>query len=592
MVNKQQNTAVTDLSQNFRLFLVVFIPAITLRLIFLLFVDEAALFFKYPYFAEKLANGESIGTRLADLSPVYLYLTALFRWLTPFDWNVLKLFQAVIGAINCWLTAELARQVFKSRPIGILAGLGLAAYGNLIILETTLEPTVFVILFNLLALLCLYRYADAQKLSPKYARSGWLLFSALFTGISVLTKPSFLLFIPLAIVWITILERHRLTAGKLLLRIFIFPVIVFSIVGTITARNYLLLDDIILVTADAGKVFYHGNAAQSTALKWAGLPDQGFIEEKSDEPDYAHVAFRDFASKMAGKKLHPSEASKFWTRKTLSDITADPGLYFRRQLEKLLFFFSDYELHYIASAYTEYRNSRSLPFVRFSWIVALGVMGMLVSTGQFTRLLPVYGMVLLYLTSSLIFVVQSRYRIPVAPYLCLFAAYALSRIYHLAKSKRYPAAAIAITGSVAMVIASQTLLAEQVRSTDAWFEATKLHYEMKARPHFQAGRYTEAIAAATRALDVVPAFAPAYNLRGKSQALLKNHRAAIADFKTVVRLHPHRPEGYRNLGFAYLVHNDTAPAILNLEKALVLDPEDEKTAAILQSLRREKSSEQ
>ena len=149
LTGKKLNGDREPLSWGLMSFLLVFVPAIVIRLLFLATLDTSFLFFKYPYFAEKLAVGESIGTRLADLSPFYLYFVTAFRWITPFDWVSIKVIQALIGALNCWLTAELGKRVFGNRAVGIMAGLGLAAYGNLIILETTLEPTVFVIFFNL-----------------------------------------------------------------------------------------------------------------------------------------------------------------------------------------------------------------------------------------------------------------------------------------------------------------------------------------------------------------------------------------------------------------------------------------------------------
>jgi tetratricopeptide (TPR) repeat protein len=585
MFHRQSTTIKLPFSKNFSFFLAIFIPAMAIRCWFLLSMDETILFFKYPYFAEKLASGESIGNRLTDLSPVYLYLLSLFRWLTPFDWGLFKFIQAVIGAINCWLAAELGQRVFSNRAVGLMAGLALAAYGNLIILETTLEPTVFVIFFNLLAIYFLYRHADSKGTFDKLPGHRWLLLSALFTGISIITKPSFLLFIPLACIWIIIKTGRVVPVSKTVVMLTLFCAVSFSIVFAITLRNYLLLDDIILVTADAGKVFFHGNSREATVLKWAGLPDQGFIEENSDEPDFAHVAFRSVASKMSGRVLTPSESSKFWTRRTLTDIAADPNRYLRRQLDKFLFFFSDYELHYIASAYKEYKDSLSIPFLRFSWIIALGIVGMVMTSGQFTRLLPFYGMILLYLVSGLVYVVQSRYRIPTTPYFCLFAAFAIHRLFQLLRTKRFAVLLTALGSITAAYLLSNTLLNEKIKGIDNWFQATKLHYEMDARVNFRAGKYSEAIDAATRALSREPAFAPAYNLRGKSYAMIADNPAAIKDFTKVIRLHPNHAEGYRNLGFSYFMNNDPENAIIYLEKSLGLNPGDKKVLDTLERLK-------
>ncbi len=566
--------------------LTVFVPAIVIRLLFLATLDTDFLFYKYPYFAEKLAAGESIGNRLADLSPFYLYFLTLFRWLTPFDWASLKVIQALVGALNCWLTAALGRQVSGSRVVGIGAGLLLAAHGNLIILETTLEPTVFVICFNLLALYCLYRHADRIKNSADTQSYRWLLFSALFTGLAIITKPSFLLFIPLACLWLALQPGPGKTILKTAVTLTLFCTVAFSIVFTITLRNYLLLDDVILVTADAGKVFFHGNSKDATVVEWAGLPDQGFIEENAEEPDYAHAAFRQAASKRTGRELSPSESSKFWTQKTLDDIAADPGRYFQRQWDKLLFFLSGYELHYIASAYKEYKASLEYPFIKISWIIAPAFIGMLLAAGQITRLLPLYGMILLYLASGLIYVVQSRYRIPAVPYLSLFAAFACQRLFQLLRLRRFVTLGAALGGIVIVFLLSNALLTERIRTIEKWYQATKIHYELDARVKFRTGHYASAIEAASRALALEPNFAPAYNLRGKSHAILVEYRAAIEDFSMVIRLRPKHAEGYRNLGFTHLIKKETADAIVHLEKALALNPGDKQVQNTLERLKK------
>jgi len=583
--SSQPRNGVLSVPKNFSFFLAVFIPAILLRVVFLLTLDEDILFFKYPYFAEKLAAGESIGERLTDLSPVYLYLLTLFRWLTPLDWNALKLIQAIVGAFNCWLAAELGRRVFASRIIGLLAGGCLVVYGNLIVLETTLEPTVFVIFFNLLAVTFLYRFADSVPASsPAQKHDRWLLLSGIFTGVSILTKPSFLLFIPLAGLWICLLKDGGETWRRTARRLILFGAVSMCIVLIITLRNYILLGDRILVTADAGKVFYHGNARQATAVIWAGLPAQGFIQEDSEEPDYAHVIFRNVASERAGRQLKPSESSRYWTHITLNDIAADPGRYLSRQLEKLLFFFSDYELHYIASAYTEYKASLAWPFLPFAPLVGLGLMGMVLAGNRFRRLIPIYGMVGLYLVSGLIYVVQSRYRIPMVPYLGLFAALAIYQLQRFLSNRRIPVLLAVIAGCALLISGSRLVLNEQVNATDSWFQATKLHYEMGAQRLFRAGRYPEAVASASRALEIAPSFAPAYNLRGKSLALMGDNQSAVEDFKHVIRLNPNRPEGYQNLGFAYLTSQDNQAALKYLKKARALDPEDQKVRKAIENL--------
>ncbi len=52
----------------------------------------------------------------------------------------------------------------------------------------------------------------------------------------------------------------------------------------VTIRNYVKLNDFVLVTADAGKVFFHGNSNGASPLEGINLPDNIFIEEKALSP--------------------------------------------------------------------------------------------------------------------------------------------------------------------------------------------------------------------------------------------------------------------------------------------------------------------
>jgi Flp pilus assembly protein TadD len=61
---------------------------------------------------------------------------------------------------------------------------------------------------------------------------------------------------------------------------------------------------------------------------------------------------------------------------------------------------------------------------------------------------------------------------------------------------------------------------------------------------------------------------------GKSYAILGSLDEAMSNFKKVIDLTPQLPEGYKNLGFVYVLKEDRAKAINLLSKALSLNPND------------------
>ena len=561
--------------------LIIFLLAFACRIFFLVWIDEPILFGKYPFFAEKLAAGHDIGERIVDLSPFYIYWMTAWRILFGSAWEAAKWFQAFVGTLICLLVFSLGNRVFR-KEAGFLAALIYAAYGNVIILETTLEPTVFVLLFNLLAVYVLQLAGEYSE--RKSRRNGLLLAGGLLTGLSIVTKPSFLLFLPIGLLWILILPDKRASVQGKISGAVLFCTAAALVILPVTIRNYVKLNDFILVTADAGKVFFHGNAKGATALEWTGLPDEGFNEEGSGEPDYAHVLYRRTASILSGKPLSPSESSRFWMQKALMDITEDPIVYIKREMKKFVFFFTDYELHFIASAYKEYKSILRFPFVRYGIIVSLGLTGMILSLGSFRERFLIYGVILLYLASGMIFIVQSRYRTPAVPYLCLFAGHTVFTLKKQISAGRLKTAGLVAFFACVLFFLSIFSFRTEILKTDRWQTATKIYYQLGARPHFVNRRYEAAINDLNGCIAMAPNFSPAYNLRGKAFAMIGQYEKAETDFKKVIKFSAASPKGYKNLGFLYLLLGKQKEAENWLLKARRLSPRDEKILNVLEKI--------
>lgn len=408
----------------------LFLIALGIRLFYLNSIEGAVEFNKYPHYAEKLANGVDIHERVLDLSPFYLAFWTVIQEHLSVDRSAVKFFQALLGTINCLLLFAVGKQI-ANRGAAFIAAYLYACYGNLIVLETSFEPLVFVLLFNLLALLALLHINQEQTSLPK---TYFLVFlSAVFTGISVLTKPNFLLFLPIAIAWILLALKDSFSLRERVKISFLFLFTATAVISPVTIRNYMKFDDFVLVTADYGKVFYHGNAKGATVFAPKELPSHR--KKQKLGPDGLHVQFRLIASEVAGRELSPSEAARYWVGVTLQDILSDPIRYLSLELQKFRFFFHDYELHFLVGSFREYKRTLGLPLFRYGLISTLAVLGMLFSIRNFRSLLPVYGVVFLYLLSALLLVVNSRYRAPAVPSMCLFAGCFSSYFVEMVKAR-------------------------------------------------------------------------------------------------------------------------------------------------------------
>ena len=553
------------------------------RLVFLITIDSPFYFAKYPYFASQLSQGSDIGVRIIDLSPFYLYF--LTAWHTCFgpSWSVLKVVQSILGVVNCWLIFRLGVRFFNP-TVALIAGIMAASYGNLIALESTLEPVVFVLLFNLLAVYFLSGIKDHASSAAPTAKT--VLMSGFFTGLSIITKPSFLLFLPVGCLVYLLLSR--LSMARRLLCAALFVSASFVLILPISIRNYITLGDRVLVTADAGKVFFHGNGPGATALEWTFL-DDGLIQETTGEPDYEHNIFRKAAEQVAGSPLLPSEASKFWFKRTLDHIIENPSAHLWLVAQKLAFFFTDYELHYIGAAYADYKNTAHWPFLHYGWIAGFGLVGMLLSAADWRRRAPIYGAFFVYLATCLIFIVQSRYRTPAAPYLCLFAAYAIASIFQRFNNRKAISAAMICLAASGLSIFSFTAFSEQIARIDRHQTAVQIHYLMEARPLFAKKDFKRAIAALDQSIRLEPDYAPSRLLRGKIYALYKQYNAAEIDFLKIIDMMPDSAFGYKNLGMLYLLEGQKEEALQMLQTANRLESSDETVLNALKRLKGERS---
>jgi tetratricopeptide (TPR) repeat protein len=549
-----------------------------LKFLIFFLVTEPILFSKYPIFAERISKGVDLGERILDLSPLYLYLNLLFQKVYGKSWEGLALIQVFLGSLNVLLVYLIGEKVFN-RTVGFLGALLLILYGNMTLFELTLEPEALVIFLNSLGVLSLL----AARESILAGSSPWGFFlPGILLALSVITKPNGLLFLPPAILWIGWMQIDgsiRMKASLFLLLGF------FLVVSPITLRNYLNFQDIVLITADGGKVFYHGNGPGSTGMERADLPDQGFKEEGMGDPDPAHALFRRAARSISEKPLKPSECSGFWFRRTLDFMSSRPLSAFFLVGKKFFYFWGNYEVHEIDSNYKYDLILRRLPLVPFGILSILGIVGMVLARKKFRQAFLLYSMVGVYLLSVLIFFAASRYRLPAAPFLALFAAYALTSFYTLWQEKRRVTLLALLGFSVLLWPLINLPFRNEVQALERWQMATRIHYSLGGNFLFKKRQYREAVEEYRKALDLAPQFAPAYNRLGMAQAILGELEEAEKNFRKVMELAPDMDQGYLNLGMVHLLKGEPEKALPLLEKALSLNPENARAREQLQNLR-------
>jgi 4-amino-4-deoxy-L-arabinose transferase-like glycosyltransferase len=561
-----------------KILLIIFFSALSVKLLIFFLATDPIVFFKYPYFAQRISEGSDIGERVLDISPLYLYVNLFIYKIYGKNWEVLAFLQIFLGSLNCLLIYFIGEKVF-GRPVGLVAAFILLLYGNLTLIELTLEPESFLLLFNSLFVLILIQ-DHAETNSGKNSWK-WLLAGAVI-GLAAITKPNALLLLPVAIVWVW--QRH-LSPTQSIKAMLLLTVGTALLVSPITIRNYVKFQDFVLLTADGGKVFFHGNGPGSTGMERADLRDQGFAEERQPEPDYAHSLFRKTARVLTGRSLKPSECARFWFGYTLDYIRAHPLSAFILEVKKFFYFWGNYEVHDIDSAYKNYRTLQTWPLLPFGIISALGIVGLGLALKKFRQAFLLYAMILVYLFSALVFFVASRYRLPAAPFLAIFAAYTVISLYTRLRERHLRKFLVCVGLVAALFAGTHLFFRSEIETIDRWQRATRIHYSLGGNLLFKKGLYREAIPEFAKAIELEPDFAPAYNGLGMSYAVLNDFERAEKNFRRVIELSPGIDQGYLNLGLLYQLKGEPSKALPLLEKAFLLNPENPKTKEHLQTLR-------
>ncbi|MCP5066498.1 MAG: glycosyltransferase family 39 protein, partial [bacterium] len=236
---------------------IVLLVAIVVRLIYLNDLGSAP-FYHYPIGDSKIYHERALDIAGGDLvgreayfhsSPLYPYfMAAIYRIAGP-SITAVRVVQILIGSLNCVLILLLTRGMTgKRRGPPLVAGLMAAVYGTFVFFDADLLMIPLVLCFGCASVLLLARGAGALR----------LLTAGLLLGLAALGKPNVLLFAPVALLWI-FTEFQRTIQWKRWLPAALFTAGVVVAVLPISIRNYIVSQDLVLVSSNAGVNLYIGN---------------------------------------------------------------------------------------------------------------------------------------------------------------------------------------------------------------------------------------------------------------------------------------------------------------------------------------------
>ena len=504
--------------------------ALCVRAIFLGQLTESPLFHNlaadsadYERLAQKILAGDTLDEAFVYQNPLYpFFLAALHAMFGPGTLPVLAV-QACLGAISCALLYSIGRTTFGHR-VGLTAAGLQASYGILIFFSGLLLTTSLVV-FLLLA-------AMSTLLAAQRRERPWmfLLAGALF-GLVMLGRPNalvLLIFLPLAF---PLTKRPGRASRNPLAHLGVFLLGAALTVAPAAARNHAINGQLSPFPAIGGINFYIANNAEATGR----LTSPPGVSHAPVTQIHTSIAL---AEEATGASLTPAEASAYWRARGFEYLLSEPRSALSLYLRKARLFWQAEEIplnvHY--ELYRTLTPILRLPWLGFGFIAPLALLGIGLASRRRENPALLLVVVLGYFAAALPFFVSARYRLPVVPFLILYAAYALDTLASLVRAPggRGRPLAVALTCLAALTVAvnSGGRPSEADRATFdnnlAWVHATS-----EDPRHRDPDR---AIALALRAAeqtqfesaDVLDTLAAAYASKDQFEAAIETQLRAIA----------------------------------------------------------------
>jgi 4-amino-4-deoxy-L-arabinose transferase-like glycosyltransferase len=338
-----------------------------------------------------------------DLSPLPAYLYAAIQAVAGTDILWIRIVNTAFGVATCGVLFTLGREL-AGRSAGLVAALAAALYGPFILFSVAvLKESLGLLLFAGLVTLFV------QELRGH--RAWRVLLVGIVGGLLVNVRQN--AGIALVVMAPVLLWRvHRTqAAGAPRLR---------------TVVSGLLLAGGFLVGAGPFALLGHRDTG-----RWSFDPLAGFNlylgnNLSSDAPYYRPVSFvvasatdqgvqfQVEASRRAGHRLSPGEASRFWMGEVLREAVRRPGVFILRLAEKALVVFHRHEEsdHYPLEMLGQAAPFFRFPLLEFWLLMPLGMAGLLVSSRDDGRAAALLAVVVLYAATLVAFYSNMRIRAP------------------------------------------------------------------------------------------------------------------------------------------------------------------------------------
>jgi hypothetical protein len=380
------------------------------------FQQNKPIFNKYPAFAYQYVHSGINDERLADFSPLYLWLHVFAQKCLSNPKEVILWFQLILMAGAAVLLFLLLRFYF-SNWIAFAGTLAFIINPSIIVYSGIFEPEVLLIFFLLAFFVSLIQKSRF-----------WTCISGVAFSLILLLRLNLL-----PVVFIVPLFFYLNGARNKILfqRIILFTVPVIFTLMLLTARNYSITGTFSPAIMNPGCVFFEGNNPNANGWHVVYPPMvQSVAIEIPHEVDRGHIAYRLISRRISGKPLSVAEVNSYWAGKAFNFITDHPVYWGKLVLRKLYAVFNSIRLHDIdqVNANDHTLQKSNIPAIPFGLISAMAIIGLFLSLRFWRERMVLYAVFICQICVMLITYASDRQRISIV---ALFIFFAASLLYEL-----------------------------------------------------------------------------------------------------------------------------------------------------------------
>jgi tetratricopeptide (TPR) repeat protein len=490
-------------------------------------------------------------------APLYPALLAAVYTVFGHDLVAARMLNVVLQGATVWVIWRAGRSYF-SAAVGVLAGLLFALNGMAIYFSAELvSPSLEMFTASLATWATFWLFRDRSRVSVFVCGLAW--------GLAAITRPNFLFILPITVVAVAYASTDgqnpwaswKAHGRKIILGLATLAAGVAIPILPITAANWILGGEPVLIATQGGVNFWIGNNPESTGIL-SVLPGYGNIWTMEDAQEEAEIEL--------GRPVKSGELSAFYYRKAWDYLLSRPADGLRLMISKTFLFFNRFEIS--NNKHIAYYSALSpwlppLEYLDFGVLLPLALMG-LWALWRYPTVKVMAGLTALYAISIILFFITSRFRMPTVPWLCLLAAaglmWAVNGLRSRLPIKSLLPVAILIPGAFVAWM-NPWHISEAGLGWAKYMEANaylKLNQLDSARVGFEeAIRDNQGVARAQLNLGVI-AFK-----QGKTEDARNWYEQSL-------KTDPGNPDAWNNLGTVYESLHDTAQAMQSYQRALLL----------------------